>query len=372
MSVNVATIERAVANRFSVERAEEWDRVGLLAGDPEAVVTGIVLALDPTPEVLAEARKLGANVVVTHHPAFLSAPRRLTPGGADVVFDAVSTGIALINAHTNLDRDEQAQRLIPELLGLDPLRPLEVGLQPMTLVTVWVPQASEASVVAAMTGAGAGRVGDYTGCSFSGEGIGRFTPGPLSSPRIGEVGVPSETGERRIEMVCPRAIAGAVVAAAHDAHPYEEPLIAVQDAAIARNAAALGMLSAAPAGTTVGALAGAVARAFGVTVRVWGPADAPVERVATATGSGGSLIGAATTSGAQVLVAGEVRYHDALSASSAGLSVIEAGHDVTEWPLVRLLAECVRAVPGIDTVPVHEMPARPGWWSLREDDATNG
>ena len=122
--VTVRDIEHAVANRFPLERAEEWDRCGLLAGDPDARVSGVVLALDPTVEVIERAFGLGANVVVTHHPAFLSPPQRLTPGGgsADVVFAALSKGVALINAHTNLDRDEQSSTAHARGLGPCPRR----------------------------------------------------------------------------------------------------------------------------------------------------------------------------------------------------------------------------------------------------------
>jgi putative NIF3 family GTP cyclohydrolase 1 type 2 len=69
--VTVGDVERAIAKRFPTEWAEEWDRVGLLAGDPDREVTGVVLALDPTRAAIAHAAGVGANVVVTHHPAFL-------------------------------------------------------------------------------------------------------------------------------------------------------------------------------------------------------------------------------------------------------------------------------------------------------------
>jgi len=140
IQVRVGDIERAVARDFPVEWAEEWDRVGLLAGDPDAEVTGVVLALDPTRAAIASAASLGANVVVTHHPAFLKMPEWLTPGrgSAGVLFSALSSGIALLNAHTNLDRAPSAGRLLPAALGLEPIRPIERALMPLALVTVFV------------------------------------------------------------------------------------------------------------------------------------------------------------------------------------------------------------------------------------------
>jgi len=363
--VRVSDIERAIAKRFPVERAEEWDRCGLLAGDPDAVVSGVTLALDPTPSAIASAAEAGSNVLVTHHPAFLKPPQWLTPGrgSAGAVFSAVSLGVALINAHTNLDRDEHAQRLIPARLGLEPIKPLERALQPMTIITAYVPERDVERVVDAMTGAGAGRIGDYERCSFAVGGRGSFTPPPNSAPAVGRAGERSGSDELRVEMVCPSSRARGVVSAAVSAHPYEEPLITACEAKIARNVARMGMVSSLPFELSLGEFSTVCATAFGVTPRVWGEPSARLQRVATGTGSAGSLIGDAIAAGAQVLVAGEVRYHDALDARESGLNVVELGHDVTEWPLVGLLETAVRSVPGLDPDAVHVLPATPGWWT---------
>ncbi len=364
--VIVGDIERAVAARFPTEWAEEWDRVGLLAGDPDRAVTGVVLALDPTRAAIARAVELGANVLGTHHPAFLKTPNWLTPGrgAAGVLFAAMDARVALVNAHTNLDRAPAAGRLLPEALGLTPVKPIERSAMPMSLVTVFVPQDHAEKIAQAMAGAGAGRIGEYEGCRFvSAEGSGAFTPSAESSPFAGVAGEPSTAREVRLEMVAPRARVRGVVSAARSAHPYEEPLITAADVEIARSSARMGMLSRTPEGLTLGALATLAASAFGITPRVWGDATAPVTRVATATGSAGSLIGDALAIGATALVAGEVRYHDALDAVEMGLGVIEIGHDVSEWPLVSLLEEVVRAIPGLDPNTIHVLPATPGWWT---------
>lgn len=364
-AVRVGDVERAVARRFPLERAEDWDRCGLLAGDPDALVTGVVLALDPTMAAIEQAVAHGANVLVTHHPAFLKAPQWLTPGrgSAGVVFSALSQGVALINAHTNLDRDSEAQRLLPDLLGLTPLKPLERSTMAMSLVTVFTPLVAAEKIVDAMSGAGAGRVGDYDHCSYAGSGTGRYIPGPKSDPWSGTSGIAAEASEVRVEMVAPRSRVRGVIAAAVAAHPYEEPLVTASDVVISRNSARLGMVCSTANPTTLEALVKHAATVFGVTPRVWGDRNTPVSRVATGTGSAGSLIGDALSAGVQALVAGEVRYHDALDAAAAGLAVIELGHDVTEWPLVDLLEAAVRTVAELDPKDVHVLPATAGWWT---------
>lgn len=365
MTVSVGDIERAVARRFPVQRAEGWDRAGLLAGDPEREVTGVVFALDATRAAIAAAAERGANVLVTHHPAFLEAPRSVKPGPGPggVLFAALDAGVALINAHTNLDRDAEAQRLLPAALGLEVLGPLETSPMSMSLVTVYVPAEAATTVEQAMRAAGAGRIGDYEGCSFTLEGIGEFTPSAASTPFAGRPEEPTRVPELRVEMVCARHSAAGVVAAAAAAHPYEEPLVTASDVLIARNGAALGMLCSTPPDMTVRGLAAVASATCSVTVRVWGDPGLRVARVVTATGSAGSLVGAVAASGADALLAGEVRYHDALEAVEAGVAVLELGHDVTEWPLVGLLEKAVRAIPDLDPDILHTLPAHPGWWT---------
>ena len=131
----------------------------------------------------------------------------------------------------------------------------------------------------------------------------------------------------------------------------------------------MGMLCQAPEGMTLGALAHVASRAFGVTARAWGDPGSAIARAATATGSAGSLIGDVLASGADALVAGEVRYHDALDAKEAGLGIIELGHDVSEWPLVGLLERVVTGVRGMDRALVHVLPATPGWWTPSKETA---
>lgn len=73
--------------------------------------------------------------------------------------------------------------------------------------------------------AGAGKVGDYSYCSFSTKGIGRFLPNEGSNPHIGKIGVLEEVVEERIETVCNRAFLEHVLEAIKKAHPYEETVI---------------------------------------------------------------------------------------------------------------------------------------------------
>ena len=122
---SVGGIERVLLERYPREDAEDWDRMGILVGDPAARVTGVAIALDATVEAVRAAEAAGANVLLTHHPAFIEPPERVRPlgsgevGPGTVVWEAVRSGVALINFHTALDVSFDAAQILPGMLGMD-------------------------------------------------------------------------------------------------------------------------------------------------------------------------------------------------------------------------------------------------------------
>ena len=107
--------------------AEDWDRVGLSVGDPDAQVDAVVLSVDVTDAVLAEAKRVGAQLIVSHHPLLLRgvhAVRADDPKGR-LLIEAIRSGIAVVSAHTNADSaaDGVADALA-DAVGMAPRRPM--------------------------------------------------------------------------------------------------------------------------------------------------------------------------------------------------------------------------------------------------------
>ena len=125
--VTVGQLELSLLARFPKSDAQDWDRTGLLVGDPAALVKGVAVALDPTREAIESACKAGANVLLTHHPAFLEPPAAFMPayGSSSVsganVFNAITHDVALMNFHTALDVSTEGAAVLPGMLGLDPV-----------------------------------------------------------------------------------------------------------------------------------------------------------------------------------------------------------------------------------------------------------
>lgn len=103
-----------LSSQFPLEDAEDWDMPGLHVGDQEAEVSGIGCALDPTPTAINKTFQAGANLLVTHHPVFITPPDHFGPDckqasiAGSAVWQAAKLGISIISMHTNLDISEAA------------------------------------------------------------------------------------------------------------------------------------------------------------------------------------------------------------------------------------------------------------------------
>ncbi len=90
-------------------------------------------------------------------------------------------------------------------------------------IVVYVPESHAQKLRQVMGDAGAGVIGNYTHCTFTIKGTGRFKPTTGANPSIGKIGKFEEVIEERIETVCAEDQLEAVLKAIKNAHPYEEP-----------------------------------------------------------------------------------------------------------------------------------------------------
>jgi dinuclear metal center YbgI/SA1388 family protein len=107
--------------------AEQWDNVGLMLGDPNKSINGVLVALDPTEEVLSEALQIGADCIITHHPLILHPLKAIytdQPMGK-FLRRALETNISVIGCHTNLDQAVGGVNdVLAKSLGMLDSRPL--------------------------------------------------------------------------------------------------------------------------------------------------------------------------------------------------------------------------------------------------------
>ncbi|MBI3558303.1 MAG: Nif3-like dinuclear metal center hexameric protein [Deltaproteobacteria bacterium] len=223
--------------------------------------------------------------------------------------------------------------------------------------------------------AGAGKIGDYTQCSFSFDGEGTFFGGESTKPVVGRAGQLERSREKRFEVVFPWKALGEVVAAARSAHPYEEMAYDVLELAQPARPLGYGFVGkyagihnkAAPmdAGEVeplaFHKLLDNVKQIFqlsSVTVAGPGLADSKmrVQNLAFSPGSGSSFVSAASAKGADVYVCGEIGYHQMLEARQKGMTLVMLGHSYSERFFVETVAEWCEAVGPVRKVfeTVHE------------------
>lgn len=329
------------------------DPRGLLVGDPKAPLRGgVVVALDVTPDVVDAARSLDAALIVSHHPLIYHPLQRVRaderhPGA--VVLACARHGISVACAHTNWDvAPGGINDILAGLLGLTAPRPLRVTYrEPLVSLTVFVPPTRRSAVGDALAGAGAGRIGNYDGCSFWTGGTGTFRPLAGSRPFMGETGRMETVTEDRLEMVLPARMEDAVIAALRAAHPYEEPAFFVHALSNTFGDAGIGRIGTLPDAVPARAFLRTVrdALAFPEVRMVADDPDRLVRTVAVCGGAGGFLMEDAARSGADALVTADIRHHEYIDARALGLVLIDAGHAQTEIPgtkeLARLLASAL-------------------------------
>jgi dinuclear metal center YbgI/SA1388 family protein len=323
--------------------AEPWDNPGLQIGDPVADVTRIMVALDPTPDVIDSALKASCQLLVTHHPLIFKPLKSIstaTPHGA-LIQKAIKGGLSIVSLHTNYDiASGGLNDLLASKIGLSSCIPLRVTtVRELVKLVVFVPVDQLDQVRSALFPFSA-PLGNYRGCSFAAGGVGTFTPLEGAEPFSGTVGELATVHEERLEMIIERTHLSRAVKELLAAHPYEEPAFDIYPLLNEGEKLGLGRIGRLPEPLTLAEYVGQLRKILSApALRYVGDPAARISKVALCSGSGASLLHDAVRSGADVLVTGDVKYHEARDAEDLGLALIDAGHFPTEIIMVHEITE---------------------------------
>lgn len=312
--------------------AMEGDKIGLQIGALNQPVENVLIALDVTEEVVEEAIAKNVQLIIAHHPPIFRPLKKIatdTPAGR-MIARLIKHDIAVYAAHTNLDVAKGGVNdLLAEALGLkDPQVLVPTYEDQLKKLVVFVPEENAEQIREALGNAGAGAIGDYSHCSFTASGKGRFLPGENTNPHIGEQGKLEAVNEVRVETVFPQSIEKKVIQAMIKAHPYEEVAYDVYRLENSGEQLGLGRIGKVEE-TTLGDYANFVKEALGVNkVRVVGDLNAKVKKAAVLGGDGNKYFTQAKFRGADVYITGDIYYHTAHDALMDGLNMIDPGHNV--------------------------------------------
>lgn len=321
---------------------ESYDNSGLIAGDPNQVIHGILVSLDATEAVVEEAITRGCNVIVSHHPILFRPIKSLTGKNhvERTLLAAIRSNISLVAVHTNLDNIHTGvNRKIGERLGLQDMKVLAPVSGKLSKLVTFVPEQHVGEVLDAMYAAGAGKVGKYDRCSFQTTGTGTYRPGDEARPWQGKRGHQEEATEIRVEVLLPSHLESPVLEALRNSHPYEEVAYYLTALNNRHQDIGAGMVGNLPSPLPTLEFIKSLKNSMLCSVIRHTEISHPVvSRIAVCGGAGSFLLDTAIRSGAQVFVSSDFKYHEFFDADGR-ITIADIGHFESEQFTRDLLVE---------------------------------
>lgn len=316
---------------------ESYDNSGLLVGDPNMEIKGVLCSLDCTENVIDDALAQGCNVIVSHHPILFKGIKSLT--GKNYVertlIKAIKNDIALIAVHTNVDNYRfGVNHIIANKLKLVNQQILVPKQGNLLKLAVFVPRSHSNVVLEALANAGAGKIGNYDSCSFSTEGTGRFRPLENSNAFIGSVNQLEAVDEVKVEVIFETHLLSKVIQAMNSAHPYEEIAHDIVPLTHENNYVGSGIIGDLEHEIEVEDFLKTIKTTFKAGVVRYTKAEkTKVKRVAVCGGSGSFLLKDAKNRGADLYLTADFKYHEFFDSENQ-IIIADIGHFESEQYIV--------------------------------------
>ena len=321
---------------------ESYDNAGLIVGDLNTQVTGVLVCLDSVEATIDEAVEQGANLIIAHHPIVFKGLKRFNGSNyvERTVIKAIKNDIAIYAIHTNLDNvPNGVNSIIAKKLGLENIRVLIPQKEALTKLVTYCPVDKSKKVQEALFEAGAGNIGKYSHCSFNSEGRGTFKAGETATPYVGKVGEIHQEREVKIEVVVPNHLLTKVVASLLKAHPYEEvayDMFLMQNEDPNIGGGAIGELR--DEVSTMEFLQRIKDTMKAGSVRYTEVLKPTIKKVAICGGSGSFMLSAAKRAGAELFLTSDFKYHEFFDSENQ-IVIADIGHYESEQYTSELLSD---------------------------------
>jgi dinuclear metal center YbgI/SA1388 family protein len=367
--MKVEDIAARIEEIVPLKLAQDWDNVGLLIGDSQKDVRNILLTIDVTRDVVAEAKKLKTDLIISYHPVIWDGLKKVTAKGqAGVVYDLIRAGISVFSIHTALDSAVGGVNDgLAEIVGIVNGEPIgDYVANPAgdnCKLVVFVPARSAAKVSNAVFAAGAGAIGNYSHCGFGAEGTGTFLPQKGARPAIGRRGKLEKVSEIRFETIVPADKLDEVVTAMKKAHPYETPAFDIFKLHDTETPFGLGRVGELARPVRITQIIKRIKKVTGAkAVGLVGKQDRLVRRAAVCAGSCGRIINSVIAAKADLYLTGELKHHQALTAQEAGLTCICLSHTVSERFILKKFARQLQKQIKTIKIRISKKDADPFKW----------
>jgi dinuclear metal center YbgI/SA1388 family protein len=332
-SLTIKNIISEIEKFAPLSYQESYDNAGLIIGDKNSTCQAVLLTIDTTEEVVDEAIKTGANLIISHHPIVFSGLKKITGKNyiERTIIKAIKNDIAIYAAHTNMDNMYLGVNAkIADKIGLlnsTVLAPIVGNLK--KLVT-FIPTEHTEKVREAVFNAGAGHIGNYDSCSYNLQGKGSFRAPDAATPFVGVKGEIHFEEETRFETVFPAHLQSKIISALLKAHPYEEVAYDIYPLDNEHSLIGAGLIGELPIETSEQEFLLKLKDVFKVsTIRHTPFLNRKIKKVALCGGSGSFLLKTAIRKKADIFISGDFKYHQFFDAENQIL-IADVGHFESE------------------------------------------
>lgn len=333
--------------KLPLKQAEDFDNVGLLCGNPDREISGMLICHDALENVVDEAIRKNHNLIVTFHPIVFSGLKSLIGRNyvEKSVMKAIENKIAIYAVHTAFDNDFYGVNFgICEALGLKDQKILMPKSQNLKKLEVYVPKDFTEQLKTALFEAGAGNIGFYDECSFSIPGKGTFRPIEGANPFSGTMGIRENADEEVVSVIFENFKQNQITSAMKSAHPYEEVAYQIISLENENHFSGLGRYGDLENEMDETDFLHLVKKTFDLKIiRHSGFNSKKIRRVGVLGGSGASGIQAALANRCDAYLTGDLKYHDFFQ-SAGKMLLCDIGHFESEQFVTQQLVEILSEI----------------------------
>lgn len=312
---------------------ESYDNSGFIIGNSNEKLTGVLITVDVTEEIITEAVEKNCNLIVSHHPLIFKGLRNITGKNyiERTIIKAIKNDVAVYSAHTNIDNIKGGVNTkICQKLGLINCEILSPKPNELKKLITFVPESHIVEVREAIFSAGAGHIGNYDKCSFNISGEGTFRAGTETNPFVGKKNKIHFEKEIRIETIYPKFIENQLITALIKTHPYEEVAYDIYPLDNIFENVGAGMTGFLKKEKTEEEFLQMLKNIFQIkAIKHTNFRNKPIKKVALCGGAGSFLLKKAINSGADIFISGDFKYHEFFDAENKIL-IADVGHYESE------------------------------------------
>lgn len=331
--MTIKDITNCIEEIAPLNYAEDFDNVGLLIGDYNNKVSGVLVTLDTLENVVEEAIEKNCNLIVSFHPIIFSGLKKLNGKTyvERVVLNAIKNNIAIYAVHTALDNSfNGVNAKICEILCLQNTKVLIPKIQTLKKLTTYAPIQEAENIRNALFEAGAGNIGNYENCSFNTPGEGTFKAKKNANPTIGEIGQLHTEKEVKISVIFEKHLEKNILSVLFNAHIYEEVAYEIVTIDNQNQQIGMGMIGNLSEEKSEIEFLNFVKKTMKTNcIKHSKLLNKPIKKIAVLGGSGSFAIEYAIRQNADIFITSDLKYHDFFKAENK-IVLADIGHYESE------------------------------------------